>query len=198
MWHFANSAFGWHASLHKNPQGGYTVEVLNDLLRIKVFREVQAERALAKARQRLAEARQVLREAENNLSNFRNESLQREKALYSDLCSRLVVLREIEDVRTDIELMKEKAERLAGQVEDARRTLDEVAWQAEQARREHRDAVRMREKFDELVQQEQAELESERSRLEELEMEEAAAGRFAFQRKSDESDSQATAAEGSE
>lgn len=174
------------------------MEVLNDLLRIKVFREVQAERTLAKARQQLAEARHALREAEKNLNTFRHESLQREKALYSDLCSRLVVLREIEDVRTDIELMKEKAERLAGQVEEARRILDEAAEQAEQARLEHRDAVRMREKFDELVRLERAELESEQSRFEELEMEEAAAGRFAFRRKSDEPDGSAVAAEGAE
>ncbi len=174
------------------------MDVLNDLLRIKIFREAQAERELAKARQRLAEARRMLREAEAGLSTFQQESLQREKALYSDLCSRLVVLREIEDVRTDVELMKEKAVRLAEQVEDARRKLDEAAGQAEQARLDHRDAVRIREKFDELVQLERAEMESERSHFEELEMEEAAAGRFAFQGKSDEPCSEDAVAEGEE
>lgn len=159
------------------------MEVLNDLLRIKVFREARAERELAKARHQLAEARRAFREAEETLASFLEDSNQREKAMFADLCARQVLLRDIEEVRLDIALMKEQADRLAEQVDAAQQALDEASAQAEQMRLAHRDAVRMREKFDELALEARRELEDELVRFEELEMEEAAAGRHAFQGK---------------
>lgn len=156
------------------------MDVLKDLLRIKIFREEKAERAVAKARRALLEADEAVREAKSALKEFERESIRREKAMYAELCSRLVVLREIEDVRVDVELMKEKAERLKQQVDAAELARTEAAERVEQARIEHRDAVRMREKFDELLRTVLEEREVELARQEELEMEEAASSRFAF------------------
>lgn len=156
------------------------MEVLKDLLRIKIFREEKAERALAKARLALLEADHALQQARQALKDFQTESIRREKEMYAELCTRLVVLREIEDVRIDVDLMKEKAERLKQQVEEAELARAEAAEQVEQARIEHRDAVRMREKFDELLRTVVEEREAELSRYEDLEMEEAAATRFAL------------------
>ncbi len=156
------------------------MDVLKDLLRIKIFREEQAERAVAKARLALMEADDVLRKARQSLKDFEAESIQREKAMYAELCSRLVVLREIEDVRIDVDLMKEKAERLRQQVEEPQIVRQQAAERVEEARIAHRDAVRMREKFDELLRTVLEEREFELSRQEDLEMEESAASRFAF------------------
>ncbi len=164
------------------------VDLLNNLLRIKLFREEMAERELAKARERLRQATEALKTAMEALRDFQKESLQREKAMYADLCSRLVVLREIDDVRTDIELMKEKLTRLNEQVEEKEKGREEAANEAEQARLVHRDAVRMREKYSELLKTIEEEHEIELARLEDIEMEEAAAGRFAFRDRSDPSD----------
>ncbi len=156
------------------------MDVLKDLLRIKIFREEKAERAVAKARLALLEADDALRRARQALKDFEAESIQREKAMYAELCSRLVVLREIEDVRIDVDLMKEKAERLREQVEEAQLARQQAAERVEEARLVHRDAVRMREKFDELLRTVLEEREFELSRQEDLEMEESAASRFAF------------------
>ena len=62
------------------------MEVINDLLRIKIFREQQAERALQKTRIILAEASEALRKAKIDLEEFTNESSRREKSMYDDLC----------------------------------------------------------------------------------------------------------------
>jgi type III secretion protein O len=159
------------------------MDVLKDLLRIKIFREEKAERAVAKARLVLMEADESLHQARQALKEFKSESIRREKAMYADLCTRLVVLREIEDVRVDVDLMKEKAERLNEQVEAAELARTEAADRVEQTRIDHRDAVRMREKFDELLRTVIEERELDLSRQEELEMEEAASSRFAFKGK---------------
>ena len=156
------------------------MDVLKDLLRIKIFREEKAERAVAKARLALIEADESLNQARQALKDFKSESIRREKAMYAELCTRLVVLREIEDVRVDVDLMKEKAERLKEQGEAAELAREEAAEKVEQARVVHRDAVRMREKFDELLKTVIEERDLEVSRQEELEMEESASSRFAY------------------
>jgi type III secretion protein O len=163
------------------------MDVLKDLLRIKIFREEKAERAVAKARLALLEADESLHQARQALKDFKSESIRREKAMYAELCTRLVVLREIEDVRVDVDLMKEKAEQLKEQVEAAELARAEAAQQEELARIAHRDAVRMREKFEELLRTVTEERDLELSHQEELEMEEASSARFAYKGKAEES-----------
>jgi type III secretion protein O len=126
------------------------MNVLTDLLRIKIFREQQAERALLKARLILKEADGALKDARSSLKKFMEESIEREKLMYSDLCSRLVFLKEIENVRLDVDLMKEKSDQLKQKVEDAETARKEAAEREDLARQVHIVAIREREKFDEL------------------------------------------------
>lgn len=157
------------------------MEVINDLLRIKIFREQQAERALQKARIILSEASETLRKAKVALEEFTAESLRREKSMYDDLCQRLVVLKEIENVLVDIELMKEKSTELRNEIESAELHRKECAEREQEVKKMYIDAVRMREKFDELRKMVLEENEAAIEKLEELEMEEAASARFNFQ-----------------
>jgi type III secretion protein O len=157
------------------------MEVINDLLRIKIFREEQAERELKKARFALAEASEVLRKANLVLKEFTEESIRREKSMYDDLCTRLVFLKEIENVRTDIDLMKEKSDELKKKVESAELHRKECADRETEAHVLHIEAVRMREKFNELRKTVAEEKELALAQFEELEMEEAASVRFNFQ-----------------
>jgi len=157
------------------------MEVINDLLRIKIFREEQAERELKKARFALAEASEVLRKANLVLKEFTEESIRREKSMYDDLCTRLVFLKEIENVRTDIDLMKEKSAELKKKVESDELHRKECADREIEAHVLHIEAVRMREKFNELRKTVAEEKELALAQFEELEMEEAASVRFNFQ-----------------
>jgi type III secretion protein O len=157
------------------------MNVLTDLLRIKIFREQQAERALLKARLILKEADGALKDAKSSLKKFLEESIEREKLMYSDLCSRLVFLKEIENVRLDVDLMKEKSDQLKQKVEDAETARKEAAEREDLARQVHIVAIREREKFDELNSTLLEEHERKVAQFEELEIEESANSRFNFQ-----------------
>lgn len=157
------------------------MDVLTDLLRIKIFREQQAERALLKARLILKEADGALKDAKSSLKKFLEESIEREKLMYSDLCSRLVFLKEIENVRLDVDLMKEKSDQLKQKVEDAETARKEAAEREDLARQVHIVAIREREKFDELNSTLLEEHERKVAQFEELEIEESANSRFNFQ-----------------
>ena len=156
------------------------MEVIKDLLRIKQFREQQAERALVKARVKLAEASENLKRAKEAVENFKKESIQKEKSMYVDLCSRLVILKEIENVRLDVDLMKEKSIELEKQVEEADKQRSNCIEHEATAFAMYIEAVKAREKFDELKKSMAEESDALQMHAEELEMEEAAGIRFHF------------------
>lgn len=158
------------------------MDVLGDLLRIKIFREEKAERALAKARALLRAAEEAVEMAKKVLRDYREESRQREQALFADLCARIVLLKDIQDVQIDIQLMKERIEALVQELEEARLRQEEAAEHERAAREEHKFAVRMREKFSEMLRTVTEERDFELSRREELEVEEAAEIRHALAR----------------
>ena len=158
------------------------MDVLTDLLRIKIFREEKAERALAKARALLRAAEAAVELAKKLLRDYREESWQREKALFADLCKRIVLLKDIQDVQIDIQLMKERIEALVQELEEAQHRQEEAAEHERAAREEHKFAVRMREKFSEMLRTVTEERDFELSRREDLEVEEAAEIRHALSR----------------
>jgi SMC interacting uncharacterized protein involved in chromosome segregation len=122
-----------------------------------------------------------LKKANVVLKEFTEESIRREKSMYDDLCTRLVFLKEIENVRTDIDLMKEKSAELKKQFEAAELHRKECADHEVEAHVLHIESVRMREKFNELRKTVAEEKEMALAQFEELEMEEAASVRFNFQ-----------------
>lgn len=154
------------------------MDVLSDLLKIKIFREEQAERALAKARALLRAAEEAVDHAKKVLREFREESRQREKALFADLCKRIVLLKDIQDVQIDIQLMKERIDELSQELEQAKEKLESAAEHERGAREAHMFTVRMREKFSEILRTVNEERDFELSRREELEVEEAAEIRY--------------------
>lgn len=158
------------------------MKVLTDLLRIKVFREEKAELALARARQILVKADTKLDAARRTLQNFIEECNRKEREMYADLCTRLVLRKEIDDVALDIQLMKEQTAHHEQNVEEAKEARDTAAELLEQAKQDHRDAVRMREKFTEMLRIVQEERNIDAMRLEDLELEEAASTRHAKQK----------------
>ncbi len=158
------------------------MDVLSDLLKIKIFREAQAERALAKARALLRAAEETVERATKRLREFREESRRREKALFADLCTRIVLLKDIQDVQIDLQLMKERVDELAQELAQAKEKREAAAEHEQGAREAHRFAVRMREKFSEMLRTVNEERDFELSRREELEVEEAAEIRHVLSR----------------
>lgn len=150
------------------------MSVFTELLAIKRFREGQAELAVSRQRQQHAEAERQREEAREQLEHFRQWAAQHELEMYGDLCSRLVRVREIEDVMQGVaELRAGEREREA----QAEQAVQQVAREAEalaERREAHRLATRMVEKFVDLASIHMAEHLREQERKEDLEMEEAA------------------------
>ncbi len=162
------------------------MDVINDLLRIKIFREQKAERTLALAKQQLRLAERGVYDAKATLKDFRVESARREAELYAELCTRVVLIREIDSVQIDVQLMREHEEELLQDLAKAEAVRDEAAEKEREAREQHALAVRMREKFSEIAKAVEDERQFELSMLEELEIEEAAEVRFQLFRQDEE------------
>lgn len=150
------------------------MNVYDELLTIKRFREGQAEQAVAKQRQLLAEAERAREQAREELERFCAWARQRELDLYGDLCRRIVRVREIEDVMRDVSDMRTGERTRETQADEAAAQARREAEALEQRRQSYREATRMVEKFLELVRIDLEDVLKEVEHKEDLEMEEAA------------------------
>jgi type III secretion protein O len=82
--------------------------MIDELLFIKEFRERKAETELQKSRARLSAAVQAENEAKTALERFIEHSTAEELRLFDDLCRRVVKLRDINDVHTEVAALKYK------------------------------------------------------------------------------------------
>lgn len=145
---------------------------LDGLLRIKEFREGKAEREVMRAKLALDAAHAALERAEAALSDYLDQCQQRENALYRDLLSRIVHKSDLDDVEAEIKLMREQVPAYQQAIDDAGQVLADAEQAVADARLAHQEAIRMREKFAELVAMEGREHALEALRLEDMEMEE--------------------------
>lgn len=150
------------------------MSVFDELLRIKRFREMQAEIALAAARQSLDQARQSREQAESLLLEFREAAERQERAMYGDLCSRLVHVRDIQQVMDRVGGLREAESARAEHVIQAQAALDAARQEADRMRQTLQHATRIANKFVELAEQSQRVETREAEQREDLEMEEAA------------------------
>jgi type III secretion protein O len=146
-----------------------------DLLDIKKFRERQAEVALVRQRLRRAAADKARQEADIALAAYQRQARAREAGLYSDLCSRVVKRRDIEDVQQQVATLKTNEQGYQEALQGAVDNLDRESQVLQECGVAHQHAVRMTAKF---VNLEDAYLDGvlrEREYKEDREMEEASA-----------------------
>ena len=84
------------------------MKMLRDLLAIKRFREGQAEAAMRERRHALQQVQQERIDAEALLARLLAEGVLAEQRLYADLCTRMVRLREIEDVYQSVAALRQR------------------------------------------------------------------------------------------
>jgi hypothetical protein len=145
---------------------------LDGLLRIKEFREGKAEREVMRAKLALDAAHVALERAHAALNGYLDQCQQREDALYRDLLSRIVHKSDLDDVEAEIKLMREEVPVYQKAIDDAGQVLADAEQALVDARIALQEAIRMREKFAELVAIEGREHAIEALRLEDMEMEE--------------------------
>lgn len=150
------------------------MSVFDELLAIKRFREGQAELAVARQRQAHADAERRREQAREQLLRFQDWARRHESDMYQDLCSRLVRVREIEDVMQGVADLRQGERDHETRVDEAAEKARREAEALAQRRAEHHEATRLAEKFVELARVHLAEHLREVERKEDLEMEEAA------------------------
>ncbi|CUI28083.1 type III secretion protein [Achromobacter xylosoxidans] len=150
------------------------MSVFDELLAIKRFREGQAEIAVSRQRLRHAEADAARLASEQALADSRDESERRERAMYRDLCSRVVRVREIEDVLQGVAGLREGERQREQALEQAAQRLGDEARALAERRDQHQQAVRLTGKFVELASLHLAEHLKALEHKEDMEMEEAA------------------------
>lgn len=148
------------------------MSVYHHLLRIKQFRESQAETEVRRRRVLLAEAKAKAEELQRKLEEYRIWSAQHERDLYDDLCTRLVKLREIEDLQTTISELRNSERNMEQGVLEADQHRHSVAGELDQALDTLSLAGRQTNKFKELSRVYSEEARMEQERQEEMEMEE--------------------------
>lgn len=150
------------------------MSVFDELLAIKRFRESQAEAAMRQQRLLLRDAIAAREAAEALLQRLLQEGLQTEHRLYQELCQRIVLLRDIEQVQQTVASLRRQE---AAQHEAVQASI-QAQTQAQQllntARSAHQQASRQTSKFIDLARAYDATQALEAERKEDLEMEEAA------------------------
>lgn len=121
------------------------------LVTIKEFREEKAERTVV-AQRRVFEAAVVERdEADRTLRDFREFAKEEERKVYRELCTRVVRMREIDDAKTTVLLLRseETGHRESLEAAEERRKKEEQQLAGDRAA--HVVARRMRDKYLELA-----------------------------------------------
>ena len=148
------------------------MSIFEDLLAIKAFRESQAESAVRQQRAVLQQAREAREAAEALLQRLLAEGLDRETQMYRDLCSRIVRLRDIEEVHQTVASQRHREAEQQTRVTDAAQAHESAAQQLEVTRAAHQEAARQKSKFVDLARNHALALVQELERKEDLELEE--------------------------
>ncbi len=148
--------------------------VLNELLSIKTFREGKAEVAVRKQRQVLAEATEHRDRAQVQLQDFELFAQRREQELFQDLCSKVVVVREILEVNGQVGEMKAQTLHYRQALDTAETQRLDESRALDERKQAHMQATRIKEKFIELARLHAAEELAALERKEDAELEEVA------------------------
>jgi hypothetical protein len=148
------------------------MEVIDGLLRIKHIREESREAEMRRAKQQFEMAVEALKRAKESQLQRDGERAERERTLYENVLTRTVVVRELDDLKFELEAMRTAAKADTQAVAEAqvqrqkrRETFDEMlsAWQL---------AAQARSRFEDLAAETHEMLAKQVEWLAEIEMEE--------------------------
>lgn len=150
------------------------MNLFRDLLRIKSFREDQAELRMLRQRNLTRQAQQKHEDECSLLRRMQLEGQEAELRLYGNLCERVVRLREIEDVQHTVASFRQREILQEEAVQTAREAESKAEQALTQARIAHQEAHRQKNKFLDISHNFDVASAREAERKEDLELEEAA------------------------
>lgn len=148
------------------------MDVIDGLLRIKRIRETSRESEMRLARQQLEQAAEALRRASEEQKQRDGERTARERSLYEEVCTRLVVVRELDELKHEVDVMKEAAKTDAQAVADAQNQRQTRRQEFDVATGAWRLAAQATQKFEDLSSEQRIERAAHAEWLADLELEE--------------------------
>jgi type III secretion protein O len=150
-------------------------DIVGRIVDVKELRVERAEEAVQAARIVLEEAGRRVVEREREVEDYRVWRRRKEVQLFDELQTKLVTVREIEDVKIEIGLLRGRETLFEQKIIDAKAERTKSHEALDTCTRAHEAAVKNLQKFKELSDWLDAEARAYRERMEELELEEQAA-----------------------
>ena len=122
---------------------------LEDLLRVRLFREDNAASEMSRRRTELESARALVVQRSKELEEYVEWRIRREEELYEEIIHKEVKLRSLDDLKQDIQLLREKQLVYEEKVREAERGVKDAEDALEQAHAAYLETVKDRQKIDE-------------------------------------------------
>lgn len=144
---------------------------LEDLLKVRKFREeIAGNEALVK-KTKLEEAVALVKKKKKELVEYRKWRIETEQKLFDDIKGKLINLKELDDIKIKIGLMREKEALLEQEIMEARKKRNSAQKKLEEAQEAYRTAIRETEKIEEHKKMWLEELTKEEEELQDKELE---------------------------
>lgn len=151
-------------------------DVIQRIVDVKERREDRAQEDVRRRRLALEDAARRLEQRRKELDEYRVWRVRREIELWDGIERRTVKLRDIEDLKLDIGLLRGREQLLAEHVVEAEKARSDANTALNEAVAVLEAATRNRQKFEDLADWLEAESRAYRERMEELELEELFSG----------------------
>ncbi|HMR29948.1 MAG TPA: YscO family type III secretion system apparatus protein [Geminicoccaceae bacterium] len=151
-------------------------DVIQQIVDVKERREERAQEEVRRRRLALEDAARRVEQRRQELQDYRIWRVRREVELWDEIETRVVKLRDIEDLKTDIGLLRGREQVLAEKVAEADKARNDANTALTQAVSVLDAAARARQKFEDLADWLEAEHRAYLERIEEIELEEQFSG----------------------
>ncbi len=151
-------------------------DVIQQIVDVKERREDRAQEEVRRRRLALEDAARRVEQRRQELQDYKTWRVRREIELWDEIETRVVKLRDIEDLKTDIGLLRGREQVLAEKVAEADKARNDANTALTQAIGVLDAAARARQKFEDLADWLEAEHRAYLERVEEIELEEQFSG----------------------
>lgn len=151
-------------------------DVIQRIVDVKERREDRAQEDVRRRRLTLEDAARRLEQRRKELDDYKVWRVRREIELWDGIERRTVKLRDIEDLKLDIGLLRGREQLFAEHVVEAEKARSDANTALNEAVAVLEAATRNRQKFEDLADWLEAESRAYRERMEELELEELFSG----------------------
>jgi type III secretion protein O len=124
----------------------YTLE---DLIRVRRIRQDRAQREVIRKRHDHEIATQSMIEKQARWSDYVKWRLAKEENLYAEIEGSIVTLKDLDDLKLKVALMRDQETAYEKDVEEAAKAVEMARNDLEQARRDYRSAVKELQKLEE-------------------------------------------------